>query len=165
MEKKIIQQDDHIILPRATLKRFMDDKAQGIYYLDLKDIDNITIKQGYPKSYHTIANFYDPVYDKKVKERETAIGELHNEILTAIDNNTSIGTNAKELKHKIIDFITIEFQRSVIANDSYLEKYREQQQKRNDIVDCIMLQTGNMTEERSEYSINYREHAKSKEAF
>ena len=143
----------------------MDDKTQRIYYLDLKDIDNITIKQGYPKSYHTIANFYDPVYDEKVKARETAIGELYKEILTAIDNNTSIGINAKELKHKIIDFMTIEFQRSVIANDSYLEKYRDQQQKRNDIVDCIMFQTGNMTAERSEYSLNYREQAKSKEAF
>lgn len=61
--------------------------------------------------------------------------------------------------------MTIEFHRSVIANDSYLEKYRDQQQKRNDIVDCIMLQTGNMTDERSEYSLYYREQAKSKEAF
>lgn len=44
MEEKIVQQDDHIILPRATLKRFMDDKTKRICYLDLKDIDNITIE-------------------------------------------------------------------------------------------------------------------------
>lgn len=165
MEEKIVQQDDHIILPRATLKRFMDDKTKRICYLDLKDINNITIKQGYPKSYHTIADFYNPKYDEEVKKRETAIGELYKDISTAINNNTDINIDEKELKQKIIDFMTIEFHRSVIANDSYLEKYRDQQQKRNDIVDCIMLQTGNMTDERSEYSLYYREQAKSKEAF
>lgn len=165
MKKKIVQQEDHIILPRATLKRFMDDRTQRICYLDLKDIDNITIKQGYPKSYHTIADFYNPVYDEEVKKRETAIGELYKDISMAIDNNTVIDIDTEKLRRKIIDFMTIEFHRSVIANDSYLEKYRDQQQKRNDITDCIMLQKGNMTAERSEYSLHYREQAKSKEAF
>lgn len=84
---------------------------------------------------------------RKLRKRETAIGELYKDISTAIDNNTDINIDEKELKQKIIDFMTIEFHRSVIANDSYLEKYRDQQQKRNDIVDCIMLQTGNMTDE------------------
>lgn len=166
MEKKIVKQDDHVILPRATLKRFMGDgKTPMINYLDLKDIENITIKQGFPKSYHTIANFYDPVYDKEVKKRETAIGKLHKKITTAIDDNTSVDIDAEELKKQIINFMTIEFHRSIIAMDSLLEKLKNQQQKANDMVDGMLLRTGNMTAERCQYSLQYREQAKSKETF
>lgn len=44
-EKNIIEQKDHIILPKATLMRFIDDKTQRIYYLDLNDFDNISVKK------------------------------------------------------------------------------------------------------------------------
>lgn len=77
MERKnIIQQRDHIILPHATLKRFVDKNKQ-IYYLDLNDMASISVKNAYPKSYHAIANYYNPEYDDKVKLQETSIGRLH----------------------------------------------------------------------------------------
>ena len=51
---KIVQQKDHIILPKATLMRFKDNESQRIYYLDLNDI---TVKHIYPKSYHASPNY------------------------------------------------------------------------------------------------------------
>lgn len=160
----IIQQKDHIILPKATLMRFIDGK-QRIYYLDLNDLDDISVKHIYPKSYHVIPNYYNPEYDDKVKKHETAIGKLYKEISKAIENNTSINIDADTLRKQIIGFLTIEFHRSVIADDAMLEKYKNQQQKENDKIDSIMFQTGTMTASRIEYSINFREQAKSLETF
>lgn len=165
MKKKIIQQKDHIILPKATLMRFMDDKTQRIYYLDLNDLDNISVKSIYPKSYHSSQNYYNPEYDNRVKKYETSMGELYKEISIAIDQKADINTDAETLKKQIIDFMTIEFQRSVIADDNMLEKYKNQQQKENDKFDSLMFQAGMMTAERIEYSVNYREKAKSIETF
>lgn len=164
-KKNIIQQKDHIILPKATLMRFIDDKTQRIYYLDLNDLDNISVKHIYPKSYHVSPNYYNPEYDDKVKKYETAIGKLYKEISTAIENNTSINIDADTLRKQIIDFLTIEYHRSVIADDTMLEKYKNQQQKENDKIDSMMFQKGTMTVNRIKYSINYREQAKSKETF
>ena len=59
----------------------------------------------------------------------------------------------------------MEFHRSVIADDIMLEKYKNQQQKENDIVDSTMFQTGKMTVARNQYSLNYREKAKSRDTF
>ena len=164
-EKNIIQQKDHIILPKATLMRFMDNKTQRIYYLDLNDLDNISVKSIFPKSYHSSPNYYNPEYDNRVKKYETSMGELYKEILIAIDQKTDINIDADTLKKQIIDFMTIEFQRSVIADDNMLEKYKNQQQKENDKFDSLMFQAGMMTAKRIEYSVNYREKAKSIETF
>lgn len=164
-EKNIIQQKDHIILPKATLMRFMDDKTQRIYYLDLNDLDNISVKSIYPKSYHSSPNYYNPEYDNRVKKYETSMGELYKEISMAIDQKADLNIDAETLKKQIIDFMTIEFHRSVIADDNMLEKYKNQQQKENDNVDSLMFQAGMMTTERIEYSVNYREKAKSNETF
>ena len=48
--------------------RFIDDKTQWIYYLDLNDLDDISVKHIYPKSYHVSSNYYNPEYDDKVKK-------------------------------------------------------------------------------------------------
>lgn len=160
--KKIVQQRDHIILPKATLMRFMDNTSQKIYYLDLNEI---AIKHIFPKSYHASPNYYNPEYDAIVKKYETAMGKLHKKILSAIDNNADIAMCADTLKKQIIEFATIEFHRSVIANDTMLEKYRNQQQTENDEIDSILFRTGRMTSARIEYSVNYRQKAESKESF
>lgn len=166
MDKKhIIQQKDHIILPKATLMRFIDNKTKEIYYLELKNMDNISVKHIHPTSFHSKRNYYNPEYDCKVQKYETDIGKLYKKILTAIDNNTSVNIDIKILRKKIIDFITIEFHRSVIANDTMLEKYKNQQQMENDRVDSRMFKTGTMTTKRIEYSINYRKQAKSTKTF
>ena len=164
-EKNIIQQKDHIILPKATLMRFMDDKTKRIYYLDLNDLDNISVKSIYPKSFHSSPNYYYPESDNKVKKYETSMGELYKEISLAIDQKADINIDTETLREKTIDFMTIEYHRSVIADDVMLEKYKKQQQKENDKVDSLMLQAGKMTAERIEYSVNYREKAKSNETF
>ncbi len=164
-EKNIIEQKDHIILPKATLMRFIDDRTQRIYYLDLNDLDNISVKKVFPKSYHSSPNYYNPEYDNEVKKYETSMGELYKEISSAIEQSADICVDGGTLKRQIIDFITIEYHRSVIADDRMLEKYKKQQQEKNDKVDSLMFQTGMMTSERIEYSINYREKARSNETF
>ena len=160
--KKIVQKKYHKILPKATLMRFKDNESQRIYYLDLNDI---TVKHIYPKSYHASPNYYNPEYDIIVKKHETAMGKLYKEIVTAIEHNEGMSICAGALKKQIIDFITVEFHRSVIANDSMLEKYKNKQQMENDIINSILFREGRMTAERSAYSVNYRQKAKSKEAF
>ena len=162
--KKVIQQNDHIILPKATLKRFADEMHR-IYYLDLNDLSAISVKHTYPTSYHSKLNYYNPEYDDKVKQRETAIGKLHKEILTAIEGQSTLNITAEILRKQIVDFITIEFHRSVIANDTMLEKYKSKQQMENDRIDSLLFQTGKMTMVRNTYSVNYRQQAKSKESF
>ena len=57
--KRIVQQNDHIILPKATLMRFMDE-TKRIYYLDLNNLNEISVKHAYPKSYHSSLNYYNP---------------------------------------------------------------------------------------------------------
>lgn len=83
------------------------------------------------------------------------MGKLYKQISEAIDNNAGIVICAEMLKKKIIDFMTIEFHRSVIANDSMLERYKNQQQRENDKIDSILFRTGRMTVARSNYSVNY----------
>lgn len=165
MEKKIIiQQRDHIILPNATLKRFAD-KSKQIHYLDLNDMENISVKHDYPKSYHAIANYYDPEYDDKVKIQETSIGRLHKLFSDKIFKGVKKTFNPKTIKQKIIDFVTIEYNRTVIANDSMLDKYRQNQQEENDAIDKMLLINGKLSAERCEYSINFRHKAQSIQTF
>ena len=71
-----MKQDDHLILPYSTLKRFVNDKYE-ISVLDLNDFSNVTVQQKRPKSYHTETNYYNPQYDDEVKKRERLIGILH----------------------------------------------------------------------------------------
>lgn len=93
------------------------------------------------------------------------MGKLYKKISSAIEQNAGIGVDGGTLKRQIIDFITIEYYRSVIADDRMLEKYKKQQQEKNDKVDLLMFQMGMMTPERIEYSINYREKVRSNEIF
>ena len=71
--KKMFEQCDHIILPKATLKRFADTKTKRISYLDLSDSENISIRKGFPRSFHTKPGYYTPAYDSVVKRYETRI--------------------------------------------------------------------------------------------
>ena len=93
------------------------------------------------------------------------MGELYKKISTAITKHTDLDVSSEELRASIIEFIAIEFHRSVIANDTFLEKYKTKQQRENDEVDSILFRMGKMTMERNEYSANFRQKAKSKEIF
>lgn len=165
MSQTIHQQEDHIILPKATLKRFMDKDTNLIAYLDMNDRANISVKKARPKTFHASPNYYNPLYDKLVKRQESIMGVLHKKIKNALASGTSVELDSAELKKNIIRFVNIEFCRSVIANDSMLDKYRKRQQEENDKVDRMLLDLGLLTMERINYSVNFRNHAQSLETF
>lgn len=164
MSKKIVQQNDHIILPKATLMRFADERKQ-IHYLDLNDRNALSVKRAYPKSYHASLNYYHPEYDDIVKRQETAMGKLYADISTALARHSDVDIRAEELRASIINFVTIEFHRCVIASSTLLEKYRNKQQRENDQVDSMLFRTGRMTKERGAYSEHFRQKAKSEASF
>jgi len=124
-EKRIFKQNDHIILPKSTLKRFVNPETKKIKYLDLCNPENITIKEKSPRSFHTQLNYYIPEYDDKVKVYETMIGRYYKLITDACNQNSDININPQQLKTDIIDIVNIQFQRTIIADDEYLYKLLE----------------------------------------
>lgn len=123
--KKVFQQDDHIILPKGTLKRFIDPKTQRVCYLDLSNPESIVIRKGFPRSFHTKPGYYMPAYDSVVKKYETRIGEYYKLIINACDHlDTEIDKD--KLKSDILSIVNIQFQRTVIADDELLQKVLEQ---------------------------------------
>ncbi len=169
MDNKIIHKRDHLILPKSTLMRFVDAKNE-ISVLDLNDAKNIFVKSVRPKSYHVEENYYNPEYDEEVQKRETLIGRLCTKISKAvseIESGRSLSYHfvRDELKQQILDLVTIEYNRLVIVDDEKLSQYREHQQKRNDEEDKKLLAAGVITKDRVDYSINYREKAKSLSTF
>lgn len=120
--KKLYKQNDHIILPKATLKRFADSKTNKIKYLDLSNPENLSIKEAFPRSFHTKTNFYNPVYDNIVKRYETMIGKYNKSISDICMRNENFKLDEKQMKKDIIDIITIQFDRIVLADDNFLNK-------------------------------------------
>jgi len=148
-KKSIIQQDDHIILPKATLRRFADNKTKKICCLKLSDSNNLAITKHYPKSFHTKPNYYNPEFDNIVKRYETLIGKWHKEIMNAIKTNTieSLITNRlEELKKDIIELITIQFHRTVLADEKLLAQYIEQEKKRYEEFSANFFRSGRIPE-------------------
>ena len=120
--KKMYKQNDHIILPKATLKRFADSKTNKIKYLNLSNPENLSIKEAFPRSFHTKTNFYNPVYDNIVKRYETMIGKYNKSISDICMRNENFKLDEKQMKKDIIDIITIQFDRIVLADDNFLNK-------------------------------------------
>lgn len=124
-KKRVFRQNDHIILPKSTLKRFVNPETQKIKYLDLNNPENIEIKEKSPRSFHTQLNYYIPEYDDKIKIYETMNGKYYKMITDAYNQNTDINIYPQQLKTDIIDIVNIQFQRTVIADDEYLYKLLE----------------------------------------
>lgn len=163
----IPQQRDHIIMPKATLKRYMG-RYDKVYYIDLNKIhmDNIDkINSKFPDAYNIERNYYDPQYDFEVKKVETEIGKLYKKIYDCHSNKIPLDINPDVLRNKIIKFTTMQYHRSVIADDTLLNKYRRQQQNENNEIDSILIRNGMISKERCEYSINFREKAASLPGF
>ena len=163
-EKKIIQQSDHIILPKATLKRFMGSYDK-IYYIDFCNINKIYIDSKYPNAYQVIRNYYNPIYDAEVKKVETEMGQLYKKVIDCHSKQSALKIDLFDLKDKIISFTTMQFNRAVIANDSLINKYMQQQQKENNLIDSMLLRMGAISKERCKYSIEFREKASSLHSF
>lgn len=125
-KRKIHKQDDHIILPKASLKHFANPETQAIKYLDLSDPDRLLIKKHYPRSFHTKPGYYAPAYDSIVKRHETKIGEYYKLITDACRDHLDIQIDEHKLKSDILGIINIQFQRMIIADDILLRKVLEQ---------------------------------------
>ena len=108
---------DHIITPRATLKRF-DDEKQSLHILDLNDLSNPALKLGRSKSFHTQLGYYDDSVDDRVKIIETDIGTWNKEISEAISKNDYSNIDYIKLKQFCIKLITLQFNRTVMENDN-----------------------------------------------
>lgn len=119
------QQYDHIILPKATLKRFADSKTKKIKYLDLSDPEKITIRERFPHSFHTEPNYYTPEYDAVTKKYEIKLREYYKRITVACEREGEPAIDAQKLKTDILDIVNIQYQRTVMADDDLLRKLLE----------------------------------------
>ena len=57
-KNKVFKQKDHIILPKATLKRFANPETNKVTYLDLSNPESMLIKEKFPDSFHSKINYY-----------------------------------------------------------------------------------------------------------
>ena len=145
--KKLYKQNDHIILPKATLKRFADSKTNKIKYLDLSNPENLSIKEAFPRSFHTKTNFYNPVYDNIVKRYETMIGKYNKSISDICMRNENFKLDEKQMKKDIIDIITIQFDRIVLADDNFLNKLLAQFRENYQTESLSYFRSGSVSKE------------------
>lgn len=92
MNKKseVYIQNDHLILPKATLKRLANPETKKVKYLDLSNPESISIKEKFPDSFHTKPNYYIPEHDKTIKKYETMIGQYNKKITDIYLNKLDI---------------------------------------------------------------------------
>lgn len=145
--KKVYKQNDHIILPKATLKRFADSKTNKIKYLDLSNPENLLIKEAFPKTFHTKTNFYNPEYDNIVKRYETMIGKYNKSISDIGMRNENFKLDEKQMKKDIIDIITIQFDRIVLADDNFLNKLLAQFRENYQTESLSYFRSGSVSKE------------------
>lgn len=131
-KNKVFRQKDHIILPKATLKRFANPETNKITYLDLNNPENISIKEKFPDSFHTKPNYYIPEYDDIVKNYETMIGNYCKLITDIYNKKIDKKIDIQQLRTDIIDITNIQFQRAVIADDELLSKLLKQFEKQHE---------------------------------
>lgn len=141
-KNKVFKQKDHIILPKATLKRFANPETNMITYLDLSNPKSIFIKEKYPDSFHTKPNYYIPEYDDIVKKYETMIGNYCKLITDICNKKVDKKINAQQLKKDIIDITNIQFQRAIIADDELLGKLLKQFEKQHEQESLFYIRRG-----------------------
>lgn len=117
------KQNDHIILPNATLKRFMNTETQMISVLNLSSPNQCSITRHFTRSFHVEADYYDVDVDKEIKKFETSIGNWNKKISDAIANNDLSKINITELKNFAIQIITLQFHRCVMADPQMREAF------------------------------------------
>ena len=89
---------DHIVIPKATLKRFSgkDNKISELNILDGK------IRRVYPDSVFVELEYYDDVVDKYIKDNvESVLGKLNKVISDNIGKDFRIKKSSIELMEKI----------------------------------------------------------------
>lgn len=90
---------DHIVIPKATLKRFSgkDNKISELNILDGK------IRRVYPDSVFVELEYYDDVVDKYIKDNvESVLGKLNKVISDNIGKDFRIKKSSIELMEKYL---------------------------------------------------------------
>lgn len=164
-KKKVFEQKDHIILPKATLKRFANPVTNKITCLDLSNPDDISIIQKFPDSFHTKPNYYIPEYDDRVKIYETRIGEYFKKIKDCNKNISNIKIDAQQLKTDILDIMNIQFQRSIIADDENLSKLLEHFKEQHRQESLFFIRKGIYPKEFQEQKQKFDQASKDLETF
>lgn len=108
-------QYDHIIIPRATLKRFDDDKS-FLHILDLSNLEEPLLKKYRSRSFHTKPNYYLVDIDKEMKKVETSIGVWNKTIIDAIQNGTVNDLDFNKIKEFAIKLITLQCNRTFMED-------------------------------------------------
>lgn len=165
MNNKIVQQKDHIILPKATLYRFSDIKTKKISVLDLSNPDKLIIKEKFPKSFHTKKNYYDPTVDKEIKRYETQIGEWNKKLSDIIKKHANEEINFNKLKSFIIRIITIQFHRCIIADDEKLRAFQEIKTKKYNEISYYQFKNGIPSIEFINFKCDFKKAAENIETF
>lgn len=108
-------QYDHIIIPRATLKRFDDDKS-FLHILDLSNLEEPLLKKYRSRSFHTKPNYYLVDIDREMKKVETSIGVWNKTIIDAIQNGTVNDLDFNKIKEFAIKLITLQCNRTFMED-------------------------------------------------
>lgn len=134
--------DDHLIIPKSILKQFMDEKYKKISCLSLRYHDNLLVNTFTPKSFHTKTNFHTKEFDDLLKKYETNIGKWRKKIENAIDTGNQNLINQDELKEFIVRFITIQFNRTVLADKELLNTLVENEKERYNNTSLEIFKSG-----------------------
>ena len=140
--RKVCKQNDHIILPKATLKRFANPETHKIKYLDLSNPESLSIREKFPDSFHTRPNYYIPEYDDIVKKYETIIGKYCKLVTDIYQKKLDIKIDEQQLKTDIINITTIQFYRVVIADDELLNKLLKQFERQHEQESLFYIRQG-----------------------
>lgn len=160
---KIIQQDDHIIIPRATLSRFIDDK-QLFSSLDLSDSSDINIKKHRPKTFHVQKGYYDVSIDQKIKKIETEIGMWNKKLSETTQENIN-DIDFEDLKEFSIRLITLQFHRCVMADSSFREKFIKIKQKEYSGISLNGFLSGEINKEFLDRKLKFDKSVKDENSF
>lgn len=114
---------DHMLLPKATLMRFINQTNKKISVLNFFSPDSGSIKEYSPRSFHTKNNYYNKTIDEKVKVYETKIGEWNKLISESIKENDFSRINFDELKRFAIKIITLQFNRFVLVDEELKSQF------------------------------------------
>lgn len=119
---------DHMLLPKATLKRFADERFKKIAVLNFRPDGTYGIQERSPNSFHTRNNYYVRAVDSQVMKNETQIGEWYRRISDSVKSGDHSNINFEELKQFVISIITLQFHRSVLVDDALRNKFLQQKE-------------------------------------
>lgn len=148
---------DHMLLPKATLKRFADERFKKIAVLNFRPDGTYGIQERSPNSFHTRNNYYDKEVDSQVMKNETRLGEWYRRISDCIKSGDHSNINFEELKQFVIRIITLQFHRSVLVDDALRNKFLQQKEAELSDISLRHINAGiRMPNQTLDYIIHFR---------